>query len=87
MSRWSNRFVSLSWLILLAACHSTPREDSQAPALYIVKRGADGTVNADAAVPSAAPSSSGSGSAAAAPSNSAAPPNNVAASNNEVSTC
>ena len=49
MSRWSNRFVSLSWLILLAACHSTPPEDSQAPALYIVKRGADGTVNADAA--------------------------------------
>src|ERR1700730_9295711 len=65
VSRWSNRFVSLSWLILLAACHSTPREDSQAPALYIVKRGADGTVNGDAGVPRAAPGSTGAASAKA----------------------
>src|SRR5882757_9783997 len=78
VNRWSNRFVSLSWLILLAACHSTPREEPRAAAQKVAApagpNGATaaggGTVAANAAGANgvaAAGSGTVAGNAAAAP--------------------
>jgi tetratricopeptide (TPR) repeat protein len=56
VSRWSNRFVSLSALVLVAACQSTPREESTAAAH-------DPAATADIGAPNAV-STAGGGAAA-----------------------
>jgi tetratricopeptide (TPR) repeat protein len=48
VSSWSNRFVSVGWLALLAACHSAPPRAFSAPAPVERATGAPPTVSAAA---------------------------------------
>ena len=55
MSSWSNRFVSLGWFALLAACHSAPPKAFNAPAPVERAAGAPGGTAGNAAPVDAAP--------------------------------
>jgi tetratricopeptide (TPR) repeat protein len=65
VNRWSNRFVSLSWLILLAACHSTPREEPPAAAQKVsAPAGPNGAAAAGNAAGANGTAAAGTGSGA-----------------------
>ena len=55
MSSWSNRFVSIGWFALLAACHSAPPKAFGAPAPVERATGAPGGAASNAATVDATP--------------------------------
>jgi tetratricopeptide (TPR) repeat protein len=55
VSSWSNRFVSIGMLALLAACHSAPPKAASAPAVAVPEPGTPAAMRANAAASAAAP--------------------------------
>jgi tetratricopeptide (TPR) repeat protein len=71
VSRWSNRFVSLSGLILLAACQSTPREEPR-PAAQNISTPAESKAG-DAPAPNGATGNPAAGGTAVGPGTASGP--------------